>query len=271
MTGDRNASLLAAADARRFWFDTEFIEDGKTIELISIGIVAEDGRTYYAEVEGVDRSRADPWLHENVFPHLTGETKPSAQIAAEIVEFVGERPEFWAYYADYDWVALCQLYGRMIDLPKGWPMFCRDVKQLAVAAGDPALPKQTTTEHHALADALDTKAKWQFVIDALASSSASGAAWRPKVKALEWTKRHEADTLTAAETILGRYRVWTFHEAEGRWFGDLRRGNNAEEWLAKGTSEAELQAAAQADYEQRILSALDAPPPPLTAGGSDGR
>lgn len=29
----------------RFWFDTEFIENGHTIDLISIGIVAEDGRT----------------------------------------------------------------------------------------------------------------------------------------------------------------------------------------------------------------------------------
>jgi hypothetical protein len=28
----------------RYWLDTEFIEDGKTIDLISIGIVAEDGR-----------------------------------------------------------------------------------------------------------------------------------------------------------------------------------------------------------------------------------
>jgi len=32
----------------RYWYDTEFIEDGSTIDLISIGIVAEDGREYYA-------------------------------------------------------------------------------------------------------------------------------------------------------------------------------------------------------------------------------
>lgn len=28
----------------KFWFDTEFIEDGKTIDLLSIGVIAEDGR-----------------------------------------------------------------------------------------------------------------------------------------------------------------------------------------------------------------------------------
>lgn len=162
------------ADRNRFWFDTEFIEDGKTIDLISIGIVSEDGREYYAEVEECDLSRAAPWVQENVIVHLTGERKPRAQIAAEIVTFVGEKPEFWAYYADYDWVALCQLYGRMIDLPKGWPMFCRDVKQLAVSVGDPKLPKQTTIEHHALADARDTKAKWHFVSSALDASYRRG-------------------------------------------------------------------------------------------------
>ncbi len=40
------------------------------------------------------------------------------------------RPEFWAYYADYDWVVLCQLFGTMMDLPAHWPMFCMDIKQL---------------------------------------------------------------------------------------------------------------------------------------------
>ena len=32
----------------RYFYDTEFLEDGETIDLISIGIVAEDGREYYA-------------------------------------------------------------------------------------------------------------------------------------------------------------------------------------------------------------------------------
>ncbi len=32
----------------RYFYDTEFIDDGRTIELISIGVTAEDGREYYA-------------------------------------------------------------------------------------------------------------------------------------------------------------------------------------------------------------------------------
>lgn len=148
----------------KIWFDTEFYENGRIIDLISIGLVREDGATYYAETEVSQpiAGRTD-WLRHNVLPRLTGEQRIRAYIAKEIVEFAGEKPEFWAYYADYDWVALCQIYGTMIDLPKGWPMYCRDVKQLCVDLGNPKLPEQTSTEHHALADAKWAKEAWEFL------------------------------------------------------------------------------------------------------------
>lgn len=64
-----------------FCYDTEFLEDGKTIDLISIGIVCEDGREYYAINSDADwdRIRKDDWLMDNVVRHLpthsTGEVK----------------------------------------------------------------------------------------------------------------------------------------------------------------------------------------------------
>lgn len=39
------------------------------------------------------------------------------------------KTEFYAYYADYDWVAFAWLFGKMMDLPKGFPMYCKDLKQ----------------------------------------------------------------------------------------------------------------------------------------------
>ena len=151
----------------KIWFDTEFIEDGRTIDLISIGLVRDDGTTYYAESDQWFPAKASQWVKDNVIPHLTGRAaiKPLDVIGREIIEFAGDAPEFWAYYADYDWVALCQLFGCMIDLPEGWPMYCRDVKQLADSLGDPRLPKQTSTEHHALADAKWTKHVYKFLTD----------------------------------------------------------------------------------------------------------
>jgi hypothetical protein len=149
----------------KIWFDTEFIEDGKTIDLISIGLIREDGGTLYLENSECDFSKASPWVKENVLPKLGGSALQNSrqEIADWVKDFVGEKPEFWAYYADYDWVVLCQLYGTMMDLPKGWPMYCRDVKQLCDGLGNPDLPKQTSAEHDALQDAIWTKSAWEFL------------------------------------------------------------------------------------------------------------
>ena len=150
----------------KFFIDTEFMEDGRTIDLLSIGVVAEDGRELYIEVLA-DASKANAWVQANVLPHL-GKIPVSTreQAARQLLDFIGpEKPEFWGYYADYDWVALCQLFGRMIDLPSGWPMYCRDLKQLCDSVGNPSLPKQPGDEHHALADA-----RWVRDMHAMLSS-----------------------------------------------------------------------------------------------------
>jgi hypothetical protein len=158
----------------KYFFDTEFIEDGKTIDLLSIGIVAEDGRELYMRNTEADLDKASNWVISNVFPSLEvgslgikhGKWYSREAISTAILEFVGpdKKPEFWAYYADYDWVVLCQLFGRMIDLPKGWPMYCRDVKQLCDLIGNPKLPEQTSKKHHALEDARWTKIAYEFCV-----------------------------------------------------------------------------------------------------------
>lgn len=148
----------------RIWFDTEFIENGRTIDLISIGMVREDGHYLYVENIECDRSRASKWVQQNVFPHLRGgiALMTRREIAETVRRFAGSAPEFWAYYADYDWVALCQLYGTMMDLPDGWPMFCLDLKQESYMRGVD-LPKQEGVEHDALADARWNRFAWEVV------------------------------------------------------------------------------------------------------------
>lgn len=157
-------------ERERFFFDTEFIEDGKTIELISIGCVAEDYRDpYYACCLDTDLSRASPWVREHVIPHLPPYSDPAwrtkAQIREDLLTYWFGSPqlarvkgmrdlEFWTYYGDYDWVVLCQLWGRMIDLPPGMPRFAMDLKMLSRLMGDVDLPKQTDQEHVAINDAM---------------------------------------------------------------------------------------------------------------------
>lgn len=153
----------------KIWFDTEFIEDGRTIDLISIGMVREDGFTYYAESSDCDLSRASGWVAKNVIPHLQHISNPPYQrkprwlIANEVREFVGAQPEFWAYFADYDWVVLCQLYGRMVDLPDGWPMYCNDIQQMRMRYPNHDLPDIKGAAHNALHDALWCRDAWEFL------------------------------------------------------------------------------------------------------------
>lgn len=151
----------------RYFIDTEFHEDGRIIDLISIAVVPEEGRPYYAVSSEFDPDACSDWVKQNVLPHLADtERKRRARIAEDIKQMVladGAKPEFWGYFADYDWVLLCQLYGRMIDLPKGFPFFCMDLKQLMVERGrsKDSLPPQTGTEHNALADAAWIRCAWQ--------------------------------------------------------------------------------------------------------------
>jgi hypothetical protein len=38
--------------------------------------------------------------------------------------------QFYSYFGSYDWVAFCWLFGKMINLPKHLPRYCRDLKQI---------------------------------------------------------------------------------------------------------------------------------------------
>lgn len=173
----------------KYFFDTEFIENGTTIDLISIGIVDESGdRTLYLQNSECGFDKANDWVWRNVFNHLIHfdmrgqrmcsprhETYDSGlghhhftrcgdecfwatrrEIRDSVIDFCDQekfgKPEFWGYYADYDWVVFCQLFGTMMQLPKGYPMYCRDLKQLLDSIGNPRFQKDDCP-HHALADA----------------------------------------------------------------------------------------------------------------------
>lgn len=249
----------------KYFLDTKFLEGTQrrwfgintkpTIDLISIGIVAEDGREYYAiskdfnlkeawnrwqqrTGEG-DRNYIEPklyWIRDNVLKPIWEELvdkeykidslaelenpftykglkylinkygKTNKQIAEEIKEFIYEKsfkddkgnpiihdnnwlngkPQFYGYYADYDWVVFCWLFGKMIDLPNGFPKYCIDLKQEFDKCNNnfkkieevdaipeelyemkdykyhPYYPKQTK-EHHALDDAKWNKRLYEFL------------------------------------------------------------------------------------------------------------
>ncbi|SDL83353.1 protein of unknown function [Corynebacterium mycetoides] len=158
----------------RYFYDTEFIEDGATIELVSIGIVAEDGREYYAVSTDFDAAKANRWVRDNVLDKLPSpgesEWKPNAAIRREVLEFVTAgpgHPELWAWVGAYDHVVLAQLWGDMSALPKALPRYTRELKQYWEMAGRPKLPSLPKGNHNALVDARHNLAKFTACTAAL--------------------------------------------------------------------------------------------------------
>jgi len=150
----------------RYFIDTEFHEmpdaTGGRIELISIGIVCETGKKkYYAVSKEFDYEAAKKhnFLMREVLPKLPpkDQWKTRTQIRDEILDFIGkdENPLFWGYFADYDWVNFCWLFGPMYKLPKHFPKLCLDLMQSLNAYGitRDKLPKQEEGAHDALKDA----------------------------------------------------------------------------------------------------------------------
>jgi hypothetical protein len=143
----------------RYYLDTEFNERPGLLDLISIGLVCEDGREFYAVSSEFREDQCNPWVRANVLPKLAGTFRESrGEIRDGLLAFIGDtQPEVWGYFADYDWVLLCWLFGAMVDLPKGWPMFCLDLKQEMYFRGIKAntLPRKPAKgeAHHALVDA----------------------------------------------------------------------------------------------------------------------
>ena len=137
----------------------------------------------YADLVHSDMRNYVLFTLSNIKNLIKNSGKSNKQIAAEIIEFCNPKirftnadtttqwkemgnPIFYGYYSDYDWVVFAQLFGKMIDLPNGFPMYCIDLKQTfdeeTIRTGvldlkdHPEYPKQTN-EHNALADA-----KWNF-------------------------------------------------------------------------------------------------------------
>lgn len=151
----------------RVFLDTEFYENGPNapVELISIGLVREDGSSYYAEAAEVRPDRWSSWLQQNVLPHLNGVRTPRGGIAEEVKDFMGERPEVWAYCGAYDWVVLCQLFGSMEGRPLGFPHHCNELRMMVEASRFPKRlnPRRRGAKHHALMDAWWAKDLYEAV------------------------------------------------------------------------------------------------------------
>ena len=115
-----------------------------------------------------DRSRAHLWLQQHVLPKLRpGAERTRSRIASDLRAVVGDaRPEFWAWFGEYDWIVLRQLFGDLTAWPKGWPLSHMNLEQWRLHLGAPPLVQPVHADlHHALADARWTREAWQGLHD----------------------------------------------------------------------------------------------------------
>lgn len=193
---------VAKGDKINFFFDTEFIEAGytKPLVLLSIGMIGENSLEYYAQVLNASWDDASDWVKENVITKFTTCTfadvyedryahvvsfiseyknghywscptpgcpwRTRDQIRLDLLDFCppSQSPTFWAYFADYDWVLFCQLFGIMIEMPRGYPHLCMDLKQYQRHLDVKYLPPQRGGgEHNALEDAKWNLEVWRYL------------------------------------------------------------------------------------------------------------
>ncbi|HEY8828471.1 MAG TPA: polyadenylate-specific 3'-exoribonuclease AS [Jatrophihabitantaceae bacterium] len=152
----------------RFFYDCEFIEDGTTIELVSIGVVDEGGREFYAVSTEFDPVRAGDWVRRNVLDKLPAPADPAwrslERIREDLLAYLTEADvpiELWAWMSAYDHVVLAQLWGDMRALPRAIPRFTHELRQRWEDAGSPPLPAAPADQHDALADARHNLARWR--------------------------------------------------------------------------------------------------------------
>lgn len=173
----------------KYFLDTEFIEYPHTIDLISIGIVCDTGKStesFYKISSQFNGGNASKLVMDNVIRKLEPEEPRynNNEIKWELIKFILKcegllevdehgsvitrplynwpvgrpKPQFYGYYGAYDWVVFCWLFGIMKNLPPAFPMFIRDIMQYMEMFG---ISKEEIKEavpqvggHNALADAL---------------------------------------------------------------------------------------------------------------------
>ena len=129
----------------KIFFDTEFTGLHKNTTLISIGLVDENGRTFYAEFSDYDKSQCDKWIHDNVIKHLRLGTYEHYGLNVNNTEVYGskefikgklsdwlsqyEKVELISDCCHYDMVLFIDIFGGAFDIPSNVNPACHDINQ----------------------------------------------------------------------------------------------------------------------------------------------
>ena len=131
----------------KLFFDMEFTGLRQNTTPISIGIVSEDGKRFYAEFTDYDESQCDDWIKENVISELLHDTEKwyegiSDRQTHGIKNIILYALKDWLQQFDeiqfvsdvchYDFVLLIDLLTNgetALDLPDNISVVCHDINQ----------------------------------------------------------------------------------------------------------------------------------------------
>lgn len=130
----------------KIFFDTEFTGLRQDTTIISLGMVTEDNRQFYAEFTDYNSKQCDKWIKENVLenlhtrypsniqksnyvPNLHVGSKSDISKALEIWLKQFASVEFVSDVCHYDFVLLIDIFGSAWDLPKSVCPACYDINQ----------------------------------------------------------------------------------------------------------------------------------------------
>ena len=148
----------------KIFFDTEFTGLHQKTTLISIGMVAEDGRELYCELNDYDETQIGDWLIEYVMSGLSNTNRVSiAELRLAIEEFIEpyNEVEMWSDCLAYDWVLFCQIWDHAFNIPSKIYYIPFDISTLFKVKGiDPDISREEycgmtegSRKHNALWDA----------------------------------------------------------------------------------------------------------------------
>ena len=188
----------------KLFFDTEFTGLHQGTTLISLGIVSEDDRTFYAEFSDYDQNSLEEWIRNNVIANLLFSPAPAGQMehfkwsrskpdvplskmsnmelrgsAVDIRQLLDnwlkqfEQIEIWSDCLAYDWVLFNQIWGHAFNIPKNIYYIPFDICTLFKIKGiNPDINREEFAEmtenaekHNALWDARVIKACYERAIN----------------------------------------------------------------------------------------------------------
>ena len=141
-----------------YFFSALVIESGvrHPLQLVSLALIDEGGREYYAESNEYDYLYAPEPLRSLIPQSVDGTSpKPLALIAQDVEHFVAHHfPTFWGYNGFVEFTAFYQLFGTQ-SIPPTWPFYFHDFAVELERAGNPRPPDidAIRDDHHALSNA----------------------------------------------------------------------------------------------------------------------